>query len=454
MFESSSNLVEINNVYQQKSGRYIVVGKDNCGKGVLVAYKDDTEGGCLAVDTTFNPLASNCHSTYGRNPGHFVIGQTGLYTLAINNDDTILVAYSDTTVKIIEITANGSGLAASFNSGSILDTTITPANAYAIRLAIDKNGKIIVASSVGCHSVSVARYTTSGSFDNCFNSGDIFQFAGRKLGSSGVTLTDLIITDEMTGNDKIILLGYNTAGGNGRLFAARLATNGTLDSTWDIDPSGCDTAGLTTFNVASGASTQINSGSIFINGKIYAAGQATSDVALLIRIFGDNYITQDEEQPFEVLPGIIDTTIDVVNHTGALNFSNYYFNCALSNYCSKTLYIYPSGAMILGFSNGSNTKIVKLKADQSLDTCFGGGDGIVTICAMKNLKDLFVADGTNSDSLIYLTGDDNDGSMVAAQLSANGTVYLSSVPNTDPVMTFGSTIRRSTNSRTLIVIMA
>jgi len=441
-FENLANLVEINAIYQQKSGRYIVTGKDSSGNGVLVAFQV-LEGTTtyLEVDTTFNPL--------GTTPGWYQVGTTGLYNLAINSDDTLLVAYeASATVKIAKITANASGLVSEFGTSGALDTGINPRNAREIRVEIDSNGKVIIASSVGIvgSSVSVARYSAAGVIDSGFNGGAVNNITG--LGSVGVRLSDVIITNESGADDKIILLGSNTAGGNGHMFAARLDTDGTLDVVFNKVPTGADVAGILTFTLND--SLEMNRGSIYIDGSIYVGAAGTGDKPLLMAIFGDDYIGQTEEQPFEVAAGIIDTTLDYAGATGALNLDTD-LSVDLAGYYSKKLYIYDDGSMLIGFDNNVDTsKVVKLKADRSLDTTFNsaGTPGYVTITNAEDLRDMYVANGTNDDGAIYVVGDDPSNNVWSRKFSSDGVDSGDSISDTDA--RYALDIRKTSNGRLLV----
>ena len=461
-FTALGTLVEANAVGQQESGRYLVAGKDTSGNGVLVAFQDKLVGvsTTLAVDTTFNPLGQVNGTAAATVAGWFTSSATssGLYNVTINGDDTILIAYQDTNVQLQKITANGSGRTASFNSGAVLGTTIVPSSPSAIRTVIDENGKIIVASAVSGNTVSTVRYSSAGGVDGSFNTdGSVYTITTSLLGSAGVTLTNLAVTNESTTDGKILLTGYNTAGGNGKLFAVRLGTNGVLDSTWNTSPSGSDIPGLTTFTVngedVGVAASAMYDSNIFINGDIYGAVAAvgTSDKALLVRLFGDNYITQVEEQPFEVLPGLIDTTLDFITpDSGALNLNSAPYSLALTGYTSKKMYVYASGEILLGLSNGTNTKIVRLQADRSVDTSGFGTSGVATVTTIKNLNDMFVADGANDDGSIYLTGNNGSAVMVTEKLDSSGVDQTFTAPNTTPAMTVGWAVRQTTNSRILV----
>lgn len=429
-----SNIVAVNCMYQQKSGRYIGACNDTSGNGVLVAWQDKLVGSntALAVDTTFNAL--------GTIPSQFIVGSTGAYNLAINSDDSILVGYASTTVKVSKVQANGSGLVTSFGTSGVLNTTITPKNSSEIQLIIDSNNKIIVTASTGSKGtgVSAVRYLATGGVDTTFNTTGAIKTISN-LGTAGVTVTHCMATNEASGNDKIIILGYNTAGGNGKLFAARLSGTGALDSTWNPSPRSPDTAGVLTYTINS--STNVYSGTIAVNGSIYCCGLGTTNVPLVIRIVGDGYITESEQQPFEVASGTLDTTLD---SSGALNL-----NTAVSSTLGapQQIYTYASGAMLMTSNLSSSTYLTKLTASGSLDTTFNS-TGIVTIANAASVCDMYVANGVNDDGSIYLAGMNNT-TPWAAKISTSGVVTSFVLPNSLSLLSVNE-IRKTTNGRILL----
>ncbi len=435
------NIAAINHVYQQKSGRYIAACNDTNGNGVIVAWQDSLTGSnsSLMIDSTFNPL--------GTNPGQCMISTTGAYNLAINCDDTILVAYAANTIKIAQILANGIGLVPTFGNHGIITTNIIPKNSSEIRLMIDSKYNIILVSSGytqnqnGLSSamvLNVARYTSTGQVDVGFNGNGSTQIISQ-VGSAGVTLADCIVTHEVMGKDKIIVLGYNSGGANGPMFAVRLAGNGSLDATWNPAPQAPDVPGVLTYAVDMAAS--MTSGSIGIDGAIYCVGSTANHVPLVMRIVGDSYITQTEQQPFEVAAGQLDTTIA---STGALNLNAV---LGVNIGTPSKLYIYPQqGSLIASNSNGF-TYITKRTAAGNLDFSFNG-TGIVTIGNAALVTDMYVANGINDDGSIYLVGM-NNGNIWAAKVTLAGAVTVFAVPNTVGMISVCA-IRKTSNGRLLL----
>jgi uncharacterized delta-60 repeat protein len=396
-FVPLTGLIDIYAVYQQKSGRYIACGRNSLGRGTLVAFQNQIIDDYLQVETTFNPL--------GVTAGWYPLGTTGLYNLVINEDDTILTAYADINdsniVKITKITANGSAVVESFGGG-VVNTGISPKNTSEIRIALDNDGKVYVATSVGTGGtqVKVACYGTDGIIDPLFNEGSVKTITG--LGSIGVSLASVLVTTD----DKVILSGFNTAGANGKIFVVRLTDEGDLDPIWNVNAQLPDVPGILTFsNVNSFA---VYNATIFVEGSIFLAGVGSTNIPLLHAVFGDSYIMQAQQQPQAAPAGTLDYTLDSLTPgSGSLNLLNYLSDLVdLSGFYGHRIHIYEDGSMLLGFSNNSDEVIVvKLKADRSVDTSFNQEEtpGYISL-EMRRLYEMTVVDGENQSGNIYLGG--------------------------------------------------
>lgn len=451
---SPTTISGVNQILQQKSGRYIVAATHTTSSiGVLIAFQDKlvSPATTLEVDPTFNP-----QGTGGVDAGQCNVGSTtGLYTLAIDSNDTIAVAYKNTTVYVGLFTANGSGYSTTLNTGGShapFNTTMLADNSAVITVGFDNQSpaNIVVASSYNdgtpTNQVQVARYVVStGAIDGGFNGGAIKTISN--LGTAGVTLADMM----QTTTQQTVLVGYNTAGGNGRLFAARLTSAGALDSTWNPSPTGTDTAGVLTY--ASGTTPEASTlfdAAITINGNIVSIGgtaTGTGGDEILTFIYGDTYVTEQAQQPLEAAAGTLDLTIPG-GSSGAWSMTT------IPAAAPQKIYIYnttvnssANGAMLIAASNGTDSYVTQLNSDLSLNSSFGT-TGVATISAKDNLHDMFVANGTNDTSQpIYVTGD-SDGLMWASKISSDGdtiTTFTSAVSSS-----IGRVIRQTTNSRILV----
>jgi len=468
---TATTITGAHQILQQKSGRYIVAGK-TAALGVVIGFRDELveEETTLGVDPTFNPLSIGTYATAGT----YTVGTTGVYSIAINTDDTILAVYEDTVIKIDKITADGSGLDLSFDTTGSKTTTITPASSSVCRIGIDSTGKVVVASSnVAATAVDLVRYTSAGATDTTWNGTGITANGPQTIsnvGTAGVALASMM----QTTTQQTVFLGYNTADGNGRLFAARLASDGALDATWNTDPAGTDTAGVLTY--ASGTTPEaatINAGAITINGTVASIGSSngTAGDPIVTYVYGDSYVTEFPQESLEAAAGTLDSTIPG-STAGALPLATLPVAGAITGVAQR-MYIYnnagtqsgalgANGAMLLASVSTDTVYISQLNADLTLNSNFGGGDGVVSFTPVGSdnatITDMYVANGTNDTAQpIYVAGYTTNGTtttMFAAQISANGVTVteMASTANLTATSSVPATgvVRQSSNSRMLV----
>lgn len=473
-----TNLTAVHGIYQQKSGRYIIaasgLNQSSTPVGILVAFQDHTINGnsVLKPDYTFNPLGTGSVIA-----GSCSVGATGgLYSIAINDDDTIAVAYANTATpkKIVlgVFTANGSGYSnLTFNTGSDgapITTTISADNSAAVQLNIDGSGNIVVGASYnsgGTHQVQVARYSAAGVLDTAgFGSSGIATITN--LGDTGVVLSSLMETDA----GRTVLTGYNSTNSHGNLFAARLTSAGVLDTTWNPDPTSPDTAGVLTYE--SFDALTINSSVIAPNGEILSLGSTatdTSGVPILTLIYGNVADTQIIQNPLEAAAGTKDLTIPG-STSGALPLATLPTTGSVSGVPQK-VYIYnsslptptvndsPNGAMLIASTTGATVYLTQLNSDLSINTSNFGSSGVVTLTPNSGtsptsvtVTDLFVANGTNdTDMPIYITGYTTASAVntpFSVQIPSNGSTPTYLTPASS--LTTSGCTRQSSNSRILV----
>lgn len=455
-FTLPGSVTVVSQILQQKSGRYIVAGRTS-SIGIVLAFQDKvvSPATTFAVDPTFNPLAIG-----GVSAGSYAVGTTGIYSIAINSDDTILAAYKNTTpvLAVAKITANGSGLGTFGTSGTLL-TTINPDSSSVVKVAIDSTGKVVVAASCGTGvNLQIQRFTSAGGVDTTWNTTGAIRTI-TNVGTAGVTLTSLMETS----SQQTVLVGYNTAGGNGPLFAARLASNGSLDSTWNATPTGTDTAGVLTY--ASNSATALNGATMTISGLIASIGEQTGGTAgdpILTYVYGDNYVTQVSQNPLEAAAGTLDSTIPG-NVSGALALSGTVTGVPQKVYIyNTTVNSSPNGAMLIASKVDATQTVylTQLNADLSLNSNFGTS-GVISFTPNSTLSpvsvtitDLYVA--TNNSGVIYLTGYTTTAggvhTMWAEQISSTGGAAIAATPVSTLIATTAASggIRQSSNSRVLI----
>ena len=192
-------------------------------------------------------------------------------SVAIQADGKIVVAgygriSSNNDIVVVRYNTDGT-LDLSFDSDGVVTTPIGNSSDYAFAVAIQPDGKIVVAGSSAAF--VVVRYNTDGSLDNTFDQDGKATVA---IGNSSEALSIAMQPD-----GKIVLAGYSSASGVINFAVARYHTDGILDQSFDSD--GIATTDFDGFNdYAYGVAIQGD-------GKIVAAGisydSLDSDFALV-----------------------------------------------------------------------------------------------------------------------------------------------------------------------------
>ena len=190
------------------------------------------------------------------------------YSVAIQDDGKIVVAgtrayYSGGTsynFALVRYNSNGS-LDTSFDGDGILVTDVLPGGIDVARsVAIQADGKIVVAGYAG-NDLALVRYNTNGTLDTSF-SGDGKLIADISGGE------DKAYSVAIQSDGKIVVAGY--AGDD--LALARYNTNGSLDTTFDGD-------GILVTDL--GGTDVANCVAIQSDGRIVVAGTDSNDFAVV-----------------------------------------------------------------------------------------------------------------------------------------------------------------------------
>ncbi len=273
--------------------------------------------------------------------------------VAIQPDDKIVIAgridiESDNAILVARYNTNGT-LDPSFSVDGIVTTLIGTGDSQAYSVAIQQDGKIVIAGNSHNETSSeftVVRYNSDGTLDHSFGVNGI---ATTDIGNDRDVGTSMIIQPD----DKIVVAGYSRNGTDYDFAVVRYNSDGSLDNTFSVD--GIITTALGShYDRASSVALQQD-------GKIVVGGRSSSGTNLdfavvryntggtLDNTFGDN--------------GIVTTDF------GGLNEECY------------ALTIQPDGKIILsGLSEeGSegSTAVVRYNSDGTLDNTFSV-DGIVT----------------------------------------------------------------------------
>lgn len=312
------------------------------------------------------------------------------FEIAVQSDGKILVAgignfdstYNDFT--IVRLNSGGS-MDNSFGTNGIVHTDIQfQSDDYAMGMCIQPDGKIVVggrsAAYLVAYDFAMVRYESNGDIDSSF-------------GVNGIVTTDIAGFNDygsdmkLQADGKIVLAGYSYDGVGTSMAIARYNTNGSLDTSFDVD-------GIAITPIPK---LYLDGQSVCIqpDGKIIAVG------TLLMP--GNNY---DEVMIRYNQNGDLDTTM---NHTGIkitdVCYTDYCYAVALQQ--DGKILMAGSSIDTVGGMLGTGFSLVRHLANGSLDTTFDT-DGKV-IMKVSNIADRAFAIAVNSNGKILVAGHSFDG---------------------------------------------
>ncbi len=373
--------------------------------------------GChSSSDSTSNGGGSNTTVTYStgvldssgfNNPNGFIVTQAdrlGTSTeshgqaVALQSDGKIVVAgwayhNGDQVFAVARYKTDGT-LDTTFNTSGSLPGVVNTAignNAFAYAVAIQSNGKIVVAGSSSnggspaVTSFALARYNTDGTLDTGFgSSGIVIQSVP---GGDG---TDVAYALAIQSDGKIIAAGYSTISSTMTLAALRFSADGTsVDTTFGPGSNGAFIAsGLSGDSYANGVAIQSDS-KIVLAGTSSPSGKAQGTV---IRLFSD---------------GTLDTSFNSsgITYTG------------VDGTWATALVLQSDGKIVIGGNYWDSTKspaaysfyVARFTTDGVLDTVFGTSG--LTYTAFGSYDDICFALAIQSgDQKIVAGGYSTDGS--------------------------------------------
>jgi len=314
----------------------------------------------------------------------FGAGDGYAYSIAIQSDGKIVVAgYSDTGSQdlfaIARYNTNGT-LDNSFGIDGIVTTAIAGSSSNrAHGVAIQSDGKIVAVGYYGSASTgndfAVVRYNTNGSLDLSFDSDGIAS-TNFDLTSNDRAFSVAIQTD-----GKIVVSGYNTSSGSNRDFAVvRYNSDGSLDNT---------------FNGSGIVSTQIESGvdegrsvAIQNDGKIVVAGFCFDNIQRKFSLV--RYNTNGSLDNTFNSTGIVRTAIDTTDDAAYAMAIQSDGKIVVTGYSRTSTYDYAT---------------VRYNTNGSLDNSFDS-DGIVitSIGTTATSSDVPYAIAIQSDGKIVVSG--------------------------------------------------
>ena len=288
-----------------------------------------------------------------------------------------LTATGSTTVTITPVNDAPAFIIGGEQDG-IVTTDLTSGSDYGQSITVQSDGKILAAgygSNGSDEDFTLSRYNSDGSLDTSFGGGD------------GIVITDIDSNDDraysitLQSDGKIILSGSTWNGSDFDFVLIRYNSDGTIDTSFG----GGD--GIVTTDIASNNETA-TSITVQSDGKILLGGDTGSGINydfVLTRYNSDGTL----DTSFGGGDGIVTTAFGLGNNYG------------------QSVTVQSDGKILLGGHtwNGSDFDLVLIRynSDGSLDTSFGGGDGIVTTDIDSN-SDFAYSVALQSDGKILLGG--------------------------------------------------
>ena len=350
----------------QSDGKIVVAGRSH--RAYTVA-RYNTDG---SLDTTFDTDGKTTLELRGATASYEGVG------LAVQNDGKVVLAgarYSDDFL-VVRYKSDGS-LDATFSTDGIATTNIggfsNSGNGGARAVAVQSNGKIVVAGPAHDGDFAVVRYNSNGTLDTTFSTDGI---ATAKIGGTASYYDDGAHAVTLQSNGKIVVAGTI----NGDFAVVRYNSNGSLDTTFDTD-------GKTTTNL--GGSDAAYGVAVQSDGKTVVAGESRGSFAMV------RYNTN----------GSLDTTFDT---DGIVTTSILSAGATYSSASARTVTVQSDGKIVVAGRASNDFAVVRYNTDGTLDTSFDT-DGKTT----TNIGATQFGDGGNAGAV------QSDGKIVVAGSAAN-----------------------------------
>ncbi len=334
-------------------------------------------------------------------------------TLAIQADGKILVAgvivNSTNDFIVARLHPNGN-LDTTFGTNGYVSTNISGDDS-AMCMLLQPDGKIIVAGGTNNGNANIVRYLNNGNLDTSFS-------ADGKVITSFTGYSDVITGIIYTTDNKIIVSGYSYEASSNDIIIGKYNDDGSLDTSFDTD-------GIIVLNYEAESYVYHNSGSIHLlpNNKFVVLGSrtivdndefnATQLIALRYHtdgtpdlIFGDNGLATSD-----LLPdasnwdgfGYIQDDGKIV-HTGALFNSNGIVNSFLVRWNE----------------NGSLDNSFGLNGIALFDIADGCSEGLYSPFQLANGK--IIAAGNYGEAYLLECETANNGDLMLVRINENGSI--------------------------------
>jgi uncharacterized delta-60 repeat protein len=314
------------------------------GAGGVVRYNADG-----SLDATFNAS--------GAQPGVLPIADP-LFDLAVQSDGKILLAgqtvVKNKTVALLQrINANGTP-DTDFGTNGRATTDFGRANdADNLRkIAVQSDGRVVAVARINAHQWGVARFTTSGALDREFDKDG--WLTTTVVANKNATVTDLAVQSD----GSIVAVGtvFMGAPTYADMAVVRYESNGAIDT--DFGTNGRVTLDFTGEHQKAGVSAdEAHAVALGGDGEIVLAGHETGrNHGLLARLTADG------------------TPDDTFGGNGRVVVGPYPGGYVAMNF---TDVVVQGDGKVLAVSGVNNSAVVRVNADGTQDTTFGG-DGVVT----------------------------------------------------------------------------
>ncbi len=342
----------------QVDGKYVVAGWSVFANDKFTLLRLNADG---SLDSAFSSdglqfvdLSGRAYDVTIQPDGRIVaVGRTG----SVDNSD-FLIARFDTSGT----------LDSTFSSDGLVSHALSAVNDTAHAVALQTDGKIVVAGSSGFN-FAVTRYTTDGTPDTSFDGDGILT---GSFGNNTSAANAMLLQED----GKIIVAGYGWSGSSWDFGVARLTATGALDTSFSGD-------GKALFSLDPGANLEtVNALALQADGKILLAGHTpgsgagNQQDAVLIRLNTD---------------GSLDTSFG-----GGVGIVT--LNASAINAFSSVL-VQADGRILAAGSDSNglgHALIARFNPDGTLDNTFAGGGVFTTLYGngTSTLLDLaFAANG-------------------------------------------------------------
>jgi uncharacterized delta-60 repeat protein len=376
---------QITGVAIQTDGKIVAAGYTYNGANTDWAIVRYNSNGSL--DNTFDS-DGKLITTFGS-------GNDEANAVALQSDGKIIVAGYGTIANaecaVVRLNTDGTFDNTFDGDGKVITSINTLFEEFS-SIVIQPDGKIVIGGAAyigGYTDLLLVRYNSNGSLDNTFD-GD--GFITTPVGSSGDVINGLTIQAD----GKLVAAGYAGSGMYTDSYTARFNTNGSLDNTYDGDGKKM---------VALSATDDQYVGVVMQSGKIVAVGQGViTNYDFIITRYNTD--------------GTLDNTF---NGTGQLN-SGY----GGSSEQLLSMVIQPDGKLIAaGTTTVTNADFVvaRYNSDGTADNTFDSDGRVVTNLGSGNDQAMAVA--VQSDGKIVAAGYFNNGSnndFALVRYNANGSI--------------------------------